>query len=297
MPKAANKEPKVVFPNTTGIYEPKVTKKDIPIEKIKEAVKEVKKKEVPTTAPPDPIMTIKKRDKVVVGGFSPTTKHLYPYPDAKADGYDIWGCNELGMQSPRMDVLFEVHDMTFPEFVNSFRNKAYIDWMKASTVPILMVKHYDDIPMSIPYPINQMLQRFGGFFNNTISYMLALAIHLKYKEIQLIGVDMSHPTEWDQRASVCMLLGRIMAMQELQGWPKLVVPPESLILKCPYLYGYQNASPMKVALEQTKEYYQGQANQYAMQLGQIKSAYDAAVGMVGGTDAFIRQHFTIPGKR
>jgi len=277
MPTTANKEP-----------EKKEVKKE-------ESTAVAEKKEVPV--PPDPIMTLKKRDKVVVGGFSPTTKHLYPYPDAKDDGYDIWGCNELGMQSPRMDVLFEVHDRLFPEFINSFRNQVYIDWMKKSTVPILMVKHYDDIPMSIPYPINQMLQIFGGFFNNTISYMLALAIHLKYKEIQLIGIDMSHPTEWDQRASVCMFLGIIQGMYMLQGWPKLVVPPEALILKCPFLYGFQNATPLKVALDQTRDYYQMQANNYAAQMNSIKAAYDAAVGAAGSFDQFTRQHFTIPGKR
>ena len=279
--------------------EPKkeVKKKEFVPQAVKDKRKEVEAKKKEVKKPPDPIMSIKKRDKVVVGGFSPTTKHLYPYPDAKADGYDIWGCNELGMQSPRMDVLFEIHDRSFPEFVNSFRNQAYIDWMKKSTVPILMVKHYDDIPMSIPFPINQMLQQFGGFFNNTISLMLALAIHLKYKEIQLIGVDMSHPTEWDQRASVCMFLGIIQGMYAIQGWPKLIVPPEALILKCPFLYGFQNATPLKVSLEQTKEYYQNQANSYAAQLGQIKSAYDAAVGGVGVIDAFVRQNFTIPGKR
>ena len=281
-------------PNEAEVAAKRAIGKDKQLQK-KQEPKEVKKKEEKKA--PSSILTIKQRDKVVVGGFSPTTKHLYPYPDAKADGYDIWGCNELGMQSPRMDVMFEIHDMAFPEFVNSFRNKAYIDWMKAATIPILMVKHYPEILMSIPYPVNQILQEFGGFFNNTISFMLALAIHLKYKEIQLIGIDMSHPSEWDQRASVCMLLGQIVGMFKTQGWPKLVIPPEALILKCPYLYGFQNATPMKVALDQTVEYYQNQANQYAAQMGQIKAAYDAAIGMSQGTQAFVRQHFTIPGKR
>jgi hypothetical protein len=155
-----------------------------------------------------------------------------------------------------------------------------------------MVKHYEDIPMSIPYPIGQMLQMFGGFFNNTISYMIVLAIYLKYKEIQLIGVDMSHPTEWDQRASVTYFLGIAQGMYATQGWPRVIIPPESLILKCPYLYGFQNASPMKVALEQTRDYYQQQAQQYAAQMNQLQAAYNQYVGMVSGTENFIRQHFT-----
>jgi len=248
------------------------------VKTIKEKKEEVKK------AVPIPL---KKRDKVAVCGFSPTTKHLAPYTDQT---FDIWGCNELWQGVPRLDVLFEVHDRSFPEFVQSFRNPKHIEWLQKATIPIMMVKHYDDIPMSIPYPINEMVQNFGGFFNNTISYMVALAISLKYKEIHLYGVDMSHPTEWDQRASVCMFLGIAQGMFAVQGWPKIVVPPESLILKAPFLYGFQSNSAIKVALEQTRDYYSQQMITYQGQVAQLDAARNQYLGAVEAFNGFIRQH-------
>ena len=283
MAETPNKEPKVTMVRSEGVKDKKEFVPKALEEKREKEGKELKKEVKPTVIP------LKKNDTVAICGFSPTTKGLIPVQNPKID---IWGCNELGMSIARLDLLFEVHNRAFPEFVNSFRNQAYIEWMKNAKMPIMMVQHYKDIPMSIPYPINEMVKIFGGFFNNTISYMLALAIHLKYKEIHLYGVDMSHPTEWDQRASVCMFLGLIQGMFKLQGWPNLILQPESLILTCPMLYGFQSDSAIKVALEQTRNYYQAQVAQYTAQLNQIGALYNQTIGGVGAMDGFIKQHFT-----
>lgn len=253
---------------------------------VPEVVKEIREKELKKEVQPIPL---KKKDKVAVCGFSPTTRTLAPFNDTS---FDIWGCNELWQGVPRLDILFEVHDRSFPEFVNSFRNQKHMEWLKQTKTPIMMVKHYDDIPMSIPYPINEMIKVFGDFYNNTISYMLALAIHLKYKEIHMYGVDMSHPSEWDQRASVCLFIGIIQGMYMLQGWPKFVLQPESLILKAPFLYGFQSSSRIKVALEQTRDYYRTQMVQYQGQVAQLDAARNQYLGAVEAFNGFIRQHIT-----
>lgn len=287
MAETPNKEPKKEFV-PKALKEVRKKKEELAITDSmvripKNLEKEAKeKKEVKPTMIP-----LKKKDKVAVCGFSPTTKTLAPYTD---QSFDIWGCNELWQGVPRLDVLFEVHDRSFPEYVVSFRNQKHMEWLKKATIPILMVKHYDDIPMSIPYPINDILKTFGGFFNNTISYMVALAIKLKYKEIHLYGVDMSHPTEWDQRASVCLLIGMAQGMFMTQGWPKVVIPPESLILKSPFLYGFQSNSAIKVALEQTRDYYQNQMIQYQGQVAQLDANRNQYLGAVECLNGFIRQH-------
>ena len=129
--------------------------------------------------------------KVAILGFAPTWKDA-PFDNAD---WEIWGLNELYLKLPRWDRWFEMHT---PSLIEHDELRVKDHWAKLATLgcPVFMQDHYADIPLSVPYPIQQIVSEFGDYFTNSISYMLALAIAEGYEEIGIFGVNMGHDTEY-----------------------------------------------------------------------------------------------------
>lgn len=87
--------------------------------------------------------------------------------------------------SHRYTKLFEMHDRSLWER----RGEEYLDLLKSSDVPIVMQQQYEDIPNSVPFPLQDAIVEFGDYFNSSIAYMLALAILEGHDEIEIYGVD------------------------------------------------------------------------------------------------------------
>ncbi len=69
-----------------------------------------------------------------------------------------------------------------------------LDYLKAIAsldCPVYMQQHWDIVPKSVPYPLQDILSSFGRYFTNSVSYMIALAIKVGAKEIGCWGVDMA----------------------------------------------------------------------------------------------------------
>lgn len=105
---------------------------------------------------------------------------------------------------PYADVMFELHKNIWDINGYSWKDikdmkerracmQDYRNKLRASKVPIYMVKHFKDIPMSRPFPFKEILSQFGGYFDNSVSFMLAMAIKKcieeGYKGIQLYGME------------------------------------------------------------------------------------------------------------
>src|SRR5712692_6528401 len=140
-----------------------------------------------------------KRERVAILGYVEETLWQAPFEDKtwrREDGSEIWGLNDLWQLQTkakrsslwgqmRWDRWFEMHTLGKSE-------PKHIDWLKHCGVSIYMTKHYDNIPPSIAYPLDEMMKRFQTrYFTNTISYELALAISEGFKEIHLYGVNMA----------------------------------------------------------------------------------------------------------
>ena len=178
-------------------------------------------------------MKTRRKDKVCIIGFA-DTKASAPYDDSD---FEIWGVNEMWMDKlvKRVDVLFELHDYKW--LCEGKRAKGHIDWLRKNTdVPVFMQKHFDDIPLSFPFPKAEILERFRPYFTNTISWEIALAIHLGFKEIRLYGVNMANEIEYSSQRPSCEYF---MGFAEGLGI-KLYIPPESDLLKSMYLYGFED---------------------------------------------------------
>ena len=116
-------------------------------------------------------------NKVAILGKLPS-KYFAPFEDMS---YDIWTCNYNEVLA-RVDHIFDIHSHGANPNATITRSN---------------------------YPFKEVEQLVGGqYFNNTFSYMIALAVLLKYKEIELYGVRLydDHEIREHQRQNVRELI-------------------------------------------------------------------------------------------
>lgn len=211
--------------------------------------------------------------KLVICGLAATTRDAAPFDDPS---FDVWSMHMGPFILRRVDVSFEFHDpMVFkkPEYID----KDYYDKITKMQIPIFMRKHYDDIPTSIPYPVDEIVQEFGRYFTNSVSYMLALAFRNQYEEVHLYGVEMEHNTEYvDQARSVIFFIGMLMGRGV-----KIFIPPVCQLFKNKYLYGIetgqqdediQKIEARRRDLQTQLTQVQGQVNSMTQQMFQLQGA-------------------------
>jgi len=168
--------------------------------------------------------------KIAIVGKAQSSLGLAPYHD---DSWQIWTLSDLVLmhQAPRYEVQFELHD---PALVA--QRVPYWEWLArcAPSKPIIMREVHPDIPASVGYPIQEIVAQFGGYFTNTVSYMIALAIALEPEAIGVWGVDMACSAEYRaQRPSCEYFLGIAKGMGI-----EVVIPPQADLLKTCGLYAF-----------------------------------------------------------
>lgn len=117
-------------------------------------------------------------------------------------------------------------------------------------LPIYMQDHWDDIPNSIAFPLEEALTLLPptlnqkDYFTSSVAFMLTLGVMMGYKRIELYGFEMGTMTEYHyQRANFEFLVGWFSKDTEI------IVPKESTLLRGD-LYGYKN---MKTGFRQNLE--------------------------------------------
>jgi hypothetical protein len=186
--------------------------------------------------------------KIAIVGCS-DSKDLAPYGDKT---WEIWSMNNA-FHVQRPTAWFEIHPIKFSdskyqrrklirpgvfEWSNDFRGMPMADYIKALAalkVPVYMQQHWLDIPLSVKYPIEDVTHRFGRYFTNSVSYMIALAIIQGATDIGCFGVDMAHNTEYGpQRPSCEWMLGVAAGLGV-----RLVIPDQADLLKTTFLYAFE----------------------------------------------------------
>jgi hypothetical protein len=185
----------------------------------------------------------KKKDTVCIVGCS-DSKIMTPFD--KADEYEFWGVNNLylTMKGP-WSRWFEIHSITkdgdkwLRRGEQIFRGQPiekYLEGLGQLSCPVYMQEKNPLVPNSVVYPMQDVVEQFGTYFTNTISWEIALAIVEGFKEIKIFGIDMAVDTEYTtQRASCEFFLGIAFG----RGI-KIDVPPTSDLLKSRFLYGFQD---------------------------------------------------------
>lgn len=112
------------------------------------------------------------------------------------------------------DRLFQMHDLDWIEDrKHSYTNEG--DAIRHQTdigLPLYMREQY--FPHVIRYPVEDVIRTIGrDYFNSSIAYMFALALHKGFGEIGLWGVGMKANTEYQyQRPNMEWLLGLAQGM-------------------------------------------------------------------------------------
>lgn len=205
-----------------------------------------KKEEQKPEAPPE---AAKPEKKVAIVGCS-DTKTLAPLNDPS---WEIWAMNNAFAHVTKRDVWFEVHPIKYENGIyyrrqlvrrgvftwsQEFRGATvnqYMQMLAELDIPVYMQRHWECIPKSVPYPLQEIVQKFGTYFTNSVSYMIALAILQGATHIGCWGVDMATGSEYGhQRPSCEFFLGIAAGLGII-----ITIPPEADLLKTRFLYGFQ----------------------------------------------------------
>ena len=124
--------------------------------------------------------------KVAICGLAPSYIDA-PWSDPEWEKWSLaWG-HEYVHQSAK---VFEMHDL--------------------SIVPdqrLESMEYIDSLVTQENYPLTEIINQYGDYFNCSVDYMIALAIHLHADEIGLWGVNASDKGHLYQRAGIEHWLG------------------------------------------------------------------------------------------
>ena len=200
--------------------------------------------------------------KVAIVGTAMTFKDA-PYSDPS---WELWGLNDHWNNMPRATRWFEAnYEAACKAPVSHQPSITRADWLRKCPIPVYMEQHYEDIPMSIRYPFDEIndwvseLDPNGrNYFTNSVSYMIALALYERFDIIHLYGVDMAVGSEYEkQRPSCEWWLGIAKGLGI-----ELYIPDQSDLLKCMAPYGRcRKVEPFVLKLNDRKKFQQMQIAQ------------------------------------
>lgn len=132
--------------------------------------------------------------KVAIVGMSPSCRDA-PWGDP---AWEKWGLPWHDGYWPKYDRLFEMHDKRLLESAHSKRPDGYMARLAES-----LVFTQDN------YPFAEVAETIGAaYWNSSIAYALALAIHEGAEEIAIFGVDMKGDDEYGyQKPNMEYLIG------------------------------------------------------------------------------------------
>ena len=231
---------------------------------------------------------VKRLSKVVIVAYAPSSRDLAPVLDPECE---VWGLNDLHVTGlPRITRWFDIHPRE--SLFQKNRNEHHYKWLcQPHPFPVFMQEHYDEFPSSVRYPIEAMTERFGDYWTNSVSYMLALAIAEGFKTIYLYGVDMALDSEYkDQKPSCEYIIGFARGLGI-----EVVIPMESDLLKSAFRYGYncKEARTLAQVAEKRKAELQGRINGVQGQMENMKVQLYQLIGALENNEHYHKNHFNV----
>ena len=160
------------------------------------------------------------KNTVAIIGSHPVSRAWF---DFSRNDCDVWVFNEAPKQDwcKRYDSVFQMHSPVIFRSEQNRNDAKHYEWLKEQrNIQIVMQDDYDDIPASVKFPLDEIVEKCLkgicldgdgntiGYFTSSVSYALALAIHLGYTVIEMYGVEMETHTEYKhQRDGVTFWIG------------------------------------------------------------------------------------------
>ena len=181
----------------------------------------------------DDKQVVKATRRIAIVGTAETSLHLAPWnnPD-----WELWGLNGLHtFNMGNWDRWFELHTL---EQIHEFSSGVHWKWLQSldGSKPVYMQQPLPEVKGSVAFPYQRLMDRFGKYITNTVSWMLALAIDEGATEIGLYGVEMAMDDEYQhQRPSCEYFIGVARGLGIT-----VTLPDNCTMLKCaaPYSMGY-----------------------------------------------------------
>ena len=184
--------------------------------------------------------------KVAIVGTA-STIYFAPWHDSS---WEIWGHASGKDLYKRYDVLFDMHPPSEFTRLKSW-DPNYYRFLKKLTKPIIMQKHYKEIPASTRYPKEEIFSQHRTHFGNQVDLMIALLLSQGVTHIGLFGIHFRF-TEAERRIQL-YTLKYWLGFLEGRG-VKLVLPEGNPIFAEPkWVYGYTSHTPELRSMWDIKE--------------------------------------------
>lgn len=197
---------------------------------------------------------------------------------APKDG-DIWGLNRLFKVMDRpWTAWFDIHDLhgTYGDGRPGGRDEEWITFARGFTGPVYVREQ--DLPLAaewgikgaVAYPLRPVLEAFPRYFTNSISYMLALGILMRYERIGVYGVDMAQDAltqaEYsNQRPSCEFMLGAAVA-----AGIEVDLPDGTDLLRSSHLYGFEDDTGIQLRRRTRLTELEGRKNQLKQEMANLE---------------------------
>lgn len=232
-------------------------------------------------------MSLEKKSTVYIVGFAPSWKET-PWSDSTAERWGMNSLHKVAGDKP-WTRWFQLHDI---DLHHKTDKAEHIAWLRDSGLPVyLWPEHMDrwDIPNAIPYPKSEVLDRFGNYFNNSVSWMIAVAILEGFTKIGVYGVDMAADTEYGHQRPSCEYMIGVARGLGIE----VEIPVTSDLLKTPFLYGAEDHHPHRLKMEARLKDLESQRQNMEAQIGQLQAQHQQTLGAIADVQYWLRS-WSIP---
>ena len=216
---------------------------------------------------------MKSQNKIAIIGKCNDTRFAAPFDDKDVD---VWTFSptvdngECDRDLQRWDVWFDVHDLGYVETCAP----GYREWLAKQKKPVYLSRGYSDQPNANVFPLDTVKNLTPyPYFNNTVSYVLALAISTNPEWIGLFGVNMAARSEYGHQRPSCEYWLGVAAGMGINVY----LPPASDLLKSGRLYGFEQTDMAAKVKARKSELEQRKAN-FEIEKEEVKNLGIAAQG-------------------
>lgn len=225
--------------------------------------------------------------KVAIIGYT-DSRHDAPYGEP---GWEMWGLNNLHTQiDPTIMGSFtrwyDLHDRKVIE-----SDETHLAWLRQGVLPTYVWNPDPSWPTAVEFPRQQLLDQFGRYFTNSISWMIAHAIMEGATTIGVWGVDMAQSSEYAAQRPSCEYFLGLAAGLGIE----VVIADTSDLLKSAVLYGESDGG-LRAKLESRSQELGARIDQVRAEIDRLQSGLFQLTGAKESND-YIMGVWTQPAAR